>query len=169
MSTFAKSKFGALLATIVVALALTVRASADDVVSPNKRTEALSSAKALLSVKEGATAAKDPFHSEAFAEAVANSAGISPGKLPTDVGPNKAPSGPRSNRDALQAIAASLKPRYLELGGQPILFFGQKRVKAGDMLTINFEGADYALEVVSIEKPNFTLRLNRDEFTRPIK
>ncbi|MES1168185.1 MAG: hypothetical protein ABUL61_03340 [Oleiharenicola lentus] len=131
--------------------------------------EALNSAKTLLSVKDGAAAAKDPFHSEAFAEAVANSAGVSPGKLPNDVGPSKVPTGPRSNRDVLQAIASSLKPRYLELGGQRILFFGQKRVKAGDILTINFEGADYALEVVSIEKPNFTLRLNRDEFTRPIK
>ncbi len=168
MSTLAKSKLGALLAATTLALGLVVRASADDVVSPNKRTDVLNSAKALLTVKDGAMAAKDPFHSEAFAEAVANAAGVSPSR-PTETGPSKAPVGPRSNRDTLQAIATNLKPRYLELGGQPILFFGQKRVKAGDILTINFEGTDFALEVVSIEKPNFTLRLNRDEFTRPIK
>jgi hypothetical protein len=92
--------------------------------------------------------------------------------VPSSKGPAdgaRVQTGPRSNRDVLQAIGTSLKPRYLELGGQRILFFGQKRVKAGDMLTINFEGTDYALEIVSIEKPNFTLRLNRDEFTRPIK
>lgn len=164
-----KSNFGVLLAAALLAMSLTARVAAEDVVSPNKRTEALNSAKALLTIKDGATAAKDPFHSEAFTEAVANSAGVSPGKLPTEAGPSKVPAGPRSNRDTLQAIATSLKPRYLELGGQAILFFGQKRVKAGDTLTINFEGTDFALEVVSIEKPNFTLRLNRDEFTRPIK
>jgi hypothetical protein len=169
MTTLAKSKFGALLAATILALGLAVRAGADDVASPSKRTEALNGAKALLAIKDGAVAAKDPFHSEAFAEAVANSAGVSPSRLPTDPGPGKVSAGPRSNRDVLQAIATSLKPRYLEMGGQPILFFGQKRVKAGDILTINFEGADYALELVSIDRPNFTLRLNRDEFTRPIK
>jgi hypothetical protein len=47
--------------------------------------------------------------------------------------------------------------------------FGQKRVKAGGFLTITFEGNEYTLEIASIERPNFTLRLNREEFTRPIK
>jgi len=49
------------------------------------------------------------------------------------------------------------------------LVFGQKRVKAGGLLTITFEGNEYTLEIVSIAPPNFTLRLNREEFTRPIK
>jgi hypothetical protein len=169
MITFAKSNFAAMIAVTTATMGLAVFAHADDVLSPSKRAESLNTAKALLAVKEGFPAAKDPFHSEAFGEAIANISGLSPSKLPAEAGTSKAVSGPRSNRDILQAIAGSLKPRYLELGGQRILFFGQKRVKAGDILTINFEGADYALEVVSIEKPNFTLRLNRDEFTRPIK
>jgi len=167
MMPTAKSQVGVLVTVSVLALGLAVRAGAEDVVSPAKRMETLNTAKALLSVKEGSGSAKDPFHSEAFVETLANNSGVTNTKTP-DVGSHVS-TGPRSNRDVLQAIAASLKPRYLELGGQPILFFGQKRVKAGDSLTINFEGSDFALEVVSIEKPNFTLRLNRDEFTRPIK
>ena len=168
MTTSVKSKVGILLSAAAVALGLSISASAEDVVGPAKRTEVLNKGKALLTVKEGTVSPKDPFHSEAFVETLANNSGLTPSRGPADAG-TRTPTGPRSNRDVLQAIAASLKPRYLELGGQRILFFGQKRVKAGDTLTINFEGTDYALEVVSIDKPNFTLRLNRDEFTRPIK
>lgn len=160
-----KSKIGVLLTATVVVLGLSVRASAEDVLSPTKRAETLKNGKALLSTKEGAGTAKDPFHSEAFVETLATNSGLTTTKPQTE----GVPTGPRSNRDVLQAIATSLKPRYLELGGQAILFFGQKRVKAGDKLTINFEGTDYALDIVSIDRPNFTLRLNRDEFTRPIK
>jgi hypothetical protein len=70
----------------------------------------------------------------------------------------------------LQAIGASLKPSgSVTLGGEPTLIFGEKRVKAGGFLTITFEGSEYTLEIVSIDRPNFTLRLNREEFTRPIK
>ena len=168
MTILAKSKVGVLLITAVVTLGLSVRAGAEEVVSPAKRTETLASGKTLLIVKVGMATAKDPFHSEAFIETLANNSGAPATKGSEDTG-SRVQTGPRSNRDILHAIAASLKPRYLELGGQPILFFGQKRVKAGDSLTINFEGTDYALVVVSIDRPNFTLRLNRDEFTRPIK
>ena len=34
---------------------------------------------------------------------------------------------------------------------------------------ITFEGTEYTVEVTAIENNNFTLRLNREEFTRPIK
>ena len=168
MTILAKCKVGVPLITAVVALGLSVHADAEDVISPAKRMETLASGKALLTVKEGMATAKDPFHSEAFIETLANNSGVPTTKGSADSG-SRVQTGPRSSRAVLQAIAASLKPRYLELGGQPILFFGQKRVKAGDSLTINFEGNDYALVVVAIDRPNFTLRLNRDEFTRPIK
>ena len=57
----------------------------------------------------------------------------------------------------LQAIAASLKPSgYIVLGGQPSISFGQKRVKAGGVLTITFEGNQYTLEIVSIDRTTFT-------------
>lgn len=141
--------------------------AADDVSNPTKRIDALAQAKALLNAKGAALVAKDPFHSEAFVEAV----GLASGRGATPDGAAGRPvQGPRSNRDLLQAIAGSLKPSgFFVLSGEPTLVFGQKRVKAGGTLSIRFEDTDYTLEIVSIERPNFTLRLNREEFTRPIK
>lgn len=144
--------------------------SAQDVVNPAKRQSSIAAAKDLLAVKETPVPAKDPFNSESFAEARAASTGqtiASSSSGGQSAGP--AVQGPRSGRELLQTIATSLKPRYMEVGGKPILFFGQKRVNPGGSFTINFEGAEYTLEVVSIDRPNFTLRLNREEFTRPIK
>ena len=157
-----------ILGTLLLAgLATAGRAADEDVSNPTKRVDALSQGKALLATKEVAGAVKDPFHSEAFVEALAaNGPKSATGQTATVA----APTGPRSNRDLLQAIAMSLKTSgYFVLSGEPTLVFGQKRVKAGGVITIHFEGADYTLEIVSIERPNFTLRLNREEFTRPIK
>lgn len=132
-------------------------AEADAVVSPAKRQETLGQAKELLSEKTASISGKNPFNPEGFGD-VAPSPNMNP-----------EPAGPRSEQDLLQAIATGLRPRLIVLGGQPELFFGQKRVKAGGSLTITFEGSEYILDVVSIAPPNFTLRLNREEFTRPIK
>ncbi|MEJ1973004.1 MAG: hypothetical protein WDM96_11265 [Lacunisphaera sp.] len=157
-----------ILGTLLLAgLAVIARAADDDVSAPSKRAEAIAQAKALLAAKDTPASVRDPLHSEAFVEAL-GAAGpkAALGQTVTQA----APAGPRSNRDLLQAIALNLKTSgYFVLGGEPTLVFGQKRVKAGGVLTIHFEGADYTLEIVSIERPNFTLRLNREEFTRPIK
>jgi hypothetical protein len=154
--------------TFVLSAGLMVTAhAAEEVSNPTKRIDALAQAKALLGAKDTSVAAKDPFHSEAFVEALSLASGRG---APTDAGPVRPAQGPRSNRDLLQAIASSLKPSgFFVLSGEPTLVFGQKRVKAGGTLSIRFEDTDYTLEIVSIERPNFTLRLNREEFTRPIK
>lgn len=133
----------------------------DSVISLSKRQEALAQAKELLGEKTTVVSGKNPFNPEGFGDIAAtpNQGAVV----------NTVPVGPRSERDLLQAIATGLKPNLMVLGGQPVLVFGQKRVKAGGFLTITFEGSEYNLEVVSIERPNFTLRLNREEFTRPIK
>lgn len=157
----------------------TAQAADGDVASPTVRQEALDKARKLLAPRESTPPALDPFHSEAF-DTVLAGLGRGPGTTttPTDPGTTTQPPvdttirtpGPRSTRDLLQSIAAGLKPSsYILLGGQPILFFGQKRVKAGGTVTITFEGTEYTLEVSAINHPNFTLRLNREEFTRPIK
>ncbi len=164
MKTAALRIFGVVL---LVGLANTVRAADEDVSNPTKRADALVQSKALLAAKEVPSGVKDPFHSEAYVEALGASG---PKSAANPAAPQAAPTGPRSNRDLLQAIATSLKTSgFFVLSGEPTLVFGQKRVKAGGVITIHFEGADYTLEVVSIKSPNFTLRLNREEFTRPIK
>lgn len=166
MKTPLKKRF--LLLVTVAAITLASRAFAqEDVVTPQKRQDALDQAKGMLAVKTPAPVGKNPFHSEAYAESL--SGGVRPEGSQT---PTTTPTGPRNARDLLQAIATSpsLKPSgFFVLGGEPTLIFGQKRVKAGSLLTITFEGVEYALEIVSIERPNFTLRLNREEFTRTIK
>jgi hypothetical protein len=140
--------------------------SAEDiqpVIAPSVRKEALARADALLSSKKLGLPANsiDPFHSEAFAEATGH-------LVRADAGPK--PVGPKSAHDILAGIAAGLKPSgNFVIGGQEVLLFGEKRVKPGTNLTINFEGTEYTVEITAINHTSFTLRLNREEFTRPIK
>jgi hypothetical protein len=154
------------LVVVVGLLAAGSLASAEDaspVLSPVVRKEAVAKADALLSQKPlGLPAnASDPFHSDAFRDLT--------GQRPSPT-PGPAPVGPRTDHDILVGIASGLKPSgNFEIGGVETLFFGQKRVKPGTTLTINFEGAEYIVEITAIDHTNFTLRLNREEFTRPIK
>jgi hypothetical protein len=158
----------------LVALGGALVASGDTVLSPAKRQQALDRGKALVAVHEVVPVAVDPFYSPAFAEAAAAMGRVAGGPVtpPANDGTSEAPRapGPRSDRELLQAIAKTLTPSgSFVIGGEPLLSFGQKRVKAGGVLTITFEGSQYTLEVVSIDRTTFTLRLNREEFTRTIK
>jgi hypothetical protein len=163
-----------IIGTAFLLLGAAVAAAGDTVLSPAKRQEALERGKALIAPREITAIAVNPFYPAAFAETVAGMGRVSGPAAPVQDGgtepANRAPTGPRTGRELLQAIAIGLKPSgFFTLGGQPTLVFGQKRVKAGGNVTINFEGADYTVEITAITPPNFTLRLNREEFTRTIK
>lgn len=149
-----------------------VFAAGEAVLSPVKRQQALDRGKALVAVREIVPSAANPFYPAAFAEAVAamgRTSGPTGTESTTPTTPTT-PAGPRNDRELLQAIATSLKPSgFIVLNGQPSISFGEKRVKAGGVLTITFEGNQYTLEIVSIDHTNFTLRLNREEFTRTLK
>ncbi len=155
--------FATLLGSVPIAA---LAADEGTVVSLNKRQEVLDKAKKFLVLRDPSPVTVDPFHSERFAEMVASLNRI-PGAA--------VPQGPvvvstRTERQVLQAIATSLKPTgNFIVSGEHTLVFGQKRVKAGGFLTITFEGTEYTLEITAIERTSFTLRLNREEFTRPIK
>ena len=149
-------------ASILLATAVQSFADASPVATPAKRQEVLARGKKMLSARSDAPVEADPFHSEKFTEMV-----FGP-RAP--VLTNAPVAAQKNDRDILQSIAASLKPSgNFNVGGQQTLVFGQKRVKAGGLLTITFEGTEYTLEVTAIERTSFTLRLNREEFTRPIK
>jgi hypothetical protein len=174
MSTLSGKPILTLVAFVAVAVlsSRTHGAEGETVVIPAKRQAALEQAKNLLAptaVKPG----KNPFHPNVEVETTTSNTRNPDTATPGNTTTTRAnPPGARSNRDLLQTIAtsAALKPSgFFVLGGEPTLVFGQKRVKAGGSLTITFEGSEYTLEIVSIERPNFTLRLNREEFTRPIK
>jgi len=77
---------------------------------------------------------------------------------------------PPGDRDFLAAIAARITPSgTLTLGGESWLVFGKKRLRAGDHLTVTYQERDYDLELTAIDRTTFTLRLNREEITRPLK
>ncbi|MBA4138035.1 MAG: hypothetical protein C0518_12015 [Opitutus sp.] len=167
------ARFLALLSLAAVAASA---ADVPPVIAPNKRAESLEHAKAVLAPKDAAApqGLKDPFHSEAFAGAASTSGVAAPANPGASSGaPGGAvtrPAGPRSARDLIAAIAEGLKPSgFLVFRGDPTLNFGQKRVKAGDSLTITFEGTEYTVVITAIKAPNFTIRLGNEEFTRPIK
>lgn len=141
-----------------------VFADGDTVLTPAKRQEVLDKAKKVLVARNFPLVTVDPFHSERFSEMVYGLSHV-PGVVTAAPVPAQ-----RSPHDILQSIATSLKPTgNFILGGQPTLVFGQKRVKAGSTLTITFEGTEYTLEITAIERTNFTVRMNKEEFTRPIK
>ncbi len=74
------------------------------------------------------------------------------------------------DRDILTALASKVTPKgTLSLGSNQLLIFGKKNLRPGDHITVNYEGQDYNLELVSFDRTNFTLRLNHEEITRPIK
>ncbi|HTL67123.1 MAG TPA: hypothetical protein VL200_05635 [Lacunisphaera sp.] len=173
-----KAFFRTILASLTLGLILPeVLAAGNSVASPTKRAEELQQAKEFLTLQPVKLPADlaNPFNPPNFTGA--GSHGTTTAATATDSGTRTSPepaaakpAGPKSDRDVLQEIAAGLKPGgFFTLGGNPILVFGQKRVKAGDHLTITFEGKEYTVEIISIKSPNFTLRLNREEFTRPIK
>lgn len=134
------------------------------VVPAVRRHEALARARSVLAAKSTGPVTANPFLSERFAEMVYGGSAADTPAVPAAVVPNQ-----RTARDILQAISASLKPSgNFIMNGEHTLVFGQKRVKAGDLLTITFEGAEYTLEITAIERTRFSLRLNREEITRPI-
>lgn len=74
------------------------------------------------------------------------------------------------DREILVALAAKVMPGgTFSLGSEALLSFGKKNLRAGDRLTVSYEGQDYSLILVGFDRTNFTLRLNKEEITRPIK
>ena len=77
---------------------------------------------------------------------------------------------PTTDRALLELIASRITPSgTLILGDKAMLIFGQKRLRVGDRLTVTYDGRDYELELIGISPANFSLRLNQEEITRPIK
>ena len=120
-------------------------AAGDVVLTPAKRQEVLDGQKKLLASREVTPAAVDPFHSEKFA----------------DDGRRSPCTGGRCSRGG-----AEERPGYFagdrgepETVGKfchgwsihPVVR-SKKRVKAGERLTITFEGTEYTLEITAIER-----------------
>lgn len=151
---------------VIVAWPATVQAN---VLSPTARQNKLNAAKKVLSPGEASLPANllSPFNPAGFAGLGARGGANLP---PSGGEETPVPAVPRGDQAVLQAIATGLKPSgFFVIGGESTLVFGQKKVKAGSFLTIAFEGASYTLEITAIDRSTFTLRFNREEYTRPIK
>jgi hypothetical protein len=137
----------------------------ETVVSPAKRQAALDLAARLLAHEESSAAALpadmvDPFNPPGFGAPQASTGG-KPGETAHAVA---------SDRQILLKIVAQINPSGMMLfDNQPLLLFGEKKLKVGDSLTITFEGTDYVVVITGIDQTSFKIRLNREEITRPIK
>ncbi|MEZ5275655.1 MAG: hypothetical protein R3F07_04670 [Opitutaceae bacterium] len=134
------------------------------VISVKDRTDTLELADQLLSTKpntfaEAIAVARDPFE-VMMAQAVVS-----------DMPVETVAAAPRYNdRQILEAIGPRVDPTgSVRIGDTDYLLFGQKRLKVGEKLTITYEGSVYAVEITSIERNNFRIRLNSEELVRPIK
>ena len=76
----------------------------------------------------------------------------------------------RPQRNALASVANAIQPSgVVLLGGQPTLLIRGRRVRVGDALSATFEGRAYTVTITAITRDSFTLRMNGEELTRPIK
>jgi len=78
---------------------------------------------------------------------------------------------PGSDKELLALLAEQLHPTGVMGRDESLVLLlkGQKGVKLNDKLTLSFDGAIYDVEVVAIDRNNFSLRYNQAEITRPIK
>jgi hypothetical protein len=173
-------KASCLLPAVVAALSLTsvgfsASAPVSDVAPTAKRRPAVELAQRLATVTPPATLPSDlvfPFNPVAFSQpdpeeqrafeqaAAANRAASANATRP----------GPTGNREQLAAIAAKIAPKgSVFIGKDPSLVIGSKFVKVGTKFTVTYSGVDYVLELTAIDRTTFTLRLNGEEITRPIK
>jgi hypothetical protein len=76
----------------------------------------------------------------------------------------------RPQRNAFTSVANAIQPSgVVLLGGQPTLLIRGRRVRVGDSLSATFEGRPYTVTITAITRDTFTLRMNGEELTRPIK
>ncbi len=175
----------------LVALALTFAVLAplarakpiSDLVSPEKRRTLVEQAQRLTRPPEPVPVPADfshPFNPAGFDQpdpeevrAAAAASNKVQGPAPVNSGGSTtvAPAvRPPGEREILESLAAKLPTTgSVVINGEPVLFLGRGKVKVGDKFTVAFNGHDYELELVGIDRTTFTLRYHGEEITRSIK
>ncbi len=75
-----------------------------------------------------------------------------------------------SDRETLEAVADKIPTTgTIIIGGKPLLISGRNRIEVGSHFTVIYNGQEYELELVAIDRTTFTVRYKSEEFTRPIK
>jgi len=166
MNTLARIAAG----VFTLACSAAVAASAD-IASPAVRQVTLKRAQALSAEPAPAPLPQslvNPFNPPAFGEPdPEEQAAIAAAKAAEVAAAVK--ERPATDADLLARIAEKITPSgTVTMGNEPLLIFGQKRLRVGDMLTVNYEGKDYKVELTGIQRSTYSLRFNRAELTRRI-
>ena len=93
---------------------------------------------------------------------------FSPEKAAPKIDPKS--KAPVSDHDLITTLAAQLNPTgVLMLGDEALLLFGEKKVKVGETIHVNFDKDSFDVELVDLSRTSFTIRLNNEQTTRSIK
>lgn len=154
------------MVALIPALVSTAAAQATaTVIEVEDRTLTLALARELLTIEDGNYSAamvrmRDPFEVMLADVAVVAETSVEVAPVPARY----------NDRQILEAIAPRVNPTgTARVGKTDYLLFGQKRLKQGEKLTITYEGSAYLIEIASIQRNNFRIRLNSEELVRPIK
>ncbi len=181
---------GAALALAALLAPATLHAAkvTPDILPPLRRQASVDTAERLAQRKAPGPLPADlpsPFNPADFdkpdpsevAAAAARPGATTPGSVPrpgaagtvAPAGPAKPPSPP-GDRETLETLAAQITPSgSFNLGGKPLLVIGGRRFEVGTRFTAGYNGQEYELELVAIDRTTFTLRYRGEEITRPIK
>jgi hypothetical protein len=138
-------------------------AAGNAVVPGQQRLDALEKARELIAPRaptwrETTEGLPDPFFrsNQARASEKADSEPVAPAEL--------------TDRELLQKLALQIEPSgHFVVGGEPVLLVNGRRLRAGDSVTLNFEGRVYQVAISSIESNSFTLQLKQQELRRELK
>jgi hypothetical protein len=105
-----------------------------------------------------------------------------PTEVPAPVGPRPStpvaggaataaqPIPPATDRQTLETLASQITPSgMITRGATPRLIFANRQFEVGTRFTASYNGQDYELELVAIDRTTFTLRYRGEDVTRPIK
>lgn len=158
MKTFTKNTF--LVSVVGLTTVLFGDVPRSDIPAPNQRTLILNRGTALLERRKPLSDTIGPGVKNPFNPLEADPVAPQPVK-------SRLPGSPK---ELITLLAAQIVPTgSAEREGERFLLFGQRKVKVGETIPISFENTQFELEVVSIAASAFTVRLNNEEFTRPIK
>lgn len=145
---------------------------ASDIVPPEQRRAAVQRAERLAHPAVAPALPAEvisPFSPPAFDQPDGSEASAHAESRPADAKAGSA-NAAQSDRDALAAVAAKIPTTgTIILGGKPLLISGTNRIEAGSRFTVVYNGQEYELELVAIDRTTFTVRYKGEEFTRPIK
>jgi hypothetical protein len=167
-------RFLVLLAVAALGTPCLIAKPLSDLISPEKRRATVEQAQKLVQTPALAPlpdGLPQPFNPPGFEqpdpEEVKAAAAAAAAATPTAA---SGPAKPSTDRGLLEHIATRIQPSGIfVLGDTRFLTFGHKRVSPGDILTVTYDGQDYQIEVAAIDQSTFTLRLNKEEYTRPLK